>query len=42
MALNEIETNTPKQETKDERQTNDSYRIRQVTIKVMEHIHIHS
>ena len=30
-----------KQETKDEPQTNDSYKIRQIIIKMMEYTHIH-
>ena len=41
MALSEIKTNTPKWETKDEHQTNGSYRIRQIIIKIMEYTHIH-
>ena len=36
MALHEIKTNTPKWETKDELQTNGSYKIRQIIIKIME------
>ena len=40
MALCEIKTNIPKQETKDEPQTNGSYKIRQKTIKLMEYTHI--
>ena len=40
MALSEIKTNTPKQGTKDEPQTDDSYKIRQIIIKIMEYIHI--
>ena len=39
MALNEIKTNTPKQETKDELQTNDCYKIRPIIIKIMEYTH---
>ena len=42
MALSEFETNTPKWESDDEPQTNDSYRIRQIIIKIMKYIHIHS
>jgi len=44
MALSEIKTNIQKWETKDEPQTNDSYKIRQRIIKIMEytHINIHS
>ena len=41
MALSEIKTNTQKQETKDESQTNGSYNIRQIIIKIMEYTHIH-
>ena len=41
MALSEIKTNIQKQETKDEPQTNDSYKIRQIIIKMMEYTHIH-
>ena len=37
MALSEVKTNTPKQETKDELQTNGSYIIRQIIIKIMEY-----
>ena len=40
MALSEIKTNTQKQESKDEPQTNGSYEIRQIVIKIM-HMHIH-
>ena len=40
MALSEIKTNIQKQETKDEPQTNDSYKIRQIIIKMMEYTHI--
>ena len=40
MALSEIKTNTRKQETKDEPQTNGSYKIRQLIIKIMEYTHI--
>ena len=36
-----IKTNIPKRETKDEPQTNGSYKIRQIIIKIMEYIHIH-
>ena len=35
MALSEIKTNTSKQETKVEPQTNGSYKIRQIIIKIM-------
>ena len=41
MALSEIKTNIPKQETKDEPQTSGSYKIRQIIIKIMEYTHIH-
>ena len=37
MALSEIKTNTQKQETKDEPQTNGSYKIRQIIIKMMQY-----
>ena len=40
MALSEIKTNTQKQETKDELQTNSSYKIKQIVIKIMEYIPI--
>ena len=42
MALSEIKTNTPKQETKDETQINGSYKIRQIIIKIMEYTHTHT
>ena len=41
MALSEIKTNIQKWKTKDEPQTNGSYKIRQITIKIMEYIHKH-
>jgi len=41
MALSEIKANTQKRETKDESQTNGSYKIRQIIVKIMEYIHIH-
>ena len=41
MALIEIKTNTPKQETKDEPQTNGSYKIGKIIIKIMEYTYIH-
>ena len=41
MALGEIKTNIHKQETKDEPQTNGSYKIRQIIIKRTEYTHIH-
>ena len=37
----EIKTNTSKRETKDEPQTNGSYKIREIIIKIMEHAHTH-
>ena len=39
MALIETKTNIDKQETKDEPQTNGSYKIRQIIIKIMAYIH---
>ena len=42
MALSETKTNIQKQETKDEPQTNGSYQIRQIIIKIMEYTHTHS
>ena len=41
MALSEIKTNIQKWETKDEPQTNVSYKIRQIIIKIMEYTHTH-
>ena len=41
MALSEIKTNIQKWKTKDEPQTNGSYKIRQITIKIMEYTHTH-
>ena len=41
MALSEIKTNIQKWETKDEPQTNGSYKIMKVIIKIMEYTHIH-
>jgi len=41
MALSEIKTNIQKWETKDEPQTNGSYKIREIIIKIMEDTHIH-
>ena len=41
MALSEIKTNIKKQENKDEFQTNDSYKIRQIIIEIMGYTHIH-
>ena len=40
MALSEIKTNIQKQETKDEPETNGSYKIKQIIIKIMEYTHI--
>ena len=40
MVLNEIKTNIQKWETKDEPQTNGSYRIRQIISKIMEYTHV--
>ena len=37
MALSESKTNIQKRETKDESQTNGSYKIRRVIIKIMEY-----
>ena len=37
MALRESKTNIPKWETKDEPQMNDSYKIRQIIVKIMEY-----
>ena len=41
MALHEIKINAPKEETKDEPQTNGSYKIKHRIIKIMEYTHIH-
>ena len=41
MALSEIRTNIYKWETKHEPQTNGSYKIRQIIIKIMEYTHVH-
>ena len=41
MALSEIKTNIQKQETKNEPETDGSYKIRQIVIKMMEYAHIH-
>ena len=41
MALSEIKISIPNHETKDESQTNGSYKIRQITTKIMEYKHIH-
>ena len=42
MASSEIKTNIQKQETKDEPQTNCSYKIRQIIMKIMEYTHTHT
>ena len=42
MALSEIKTSIPKRETKDDLQTNSSYKIRQIIIKIMEYTHAHT
>ena len=39
--IKEIKTNIQKQEAKDEPQTNDSYKIRQIITTIMEYTHIH-
>ena len=41
IALRESKANIPKWETKDEPQTNCSYKIRQIIIKILEYTHIH-
>ena len=41
MALKDSKANIQKQETKDEPQTNGSYKSRKIIIKIMENIHIH-
>ena len=41
MALSEIKTNIKRQETKDEPQTNGSYKIRQRIIKITKYIPMH-
>ena len=41
MALSEIKINTQTGETKDEPQTNGSFKIRQIIIKLMEYTHTH-
>ena len=42
MALSEIKTNIQKCEAKDEPQTNDSHKIRQIMSKIMESTHTHT
>ena len=39
--IKEIKTNIQKREAKDEPQTNDSYKIRQIIIKIMKYAHKH-
>ena len=41
MALSELKINIQKQETKDEPQTNASYKIRQIIIKIMDYTQAH-
>ena len=41
MALGDIKRNIQERETKDETQTNGSYKIRQMIFKLMEYTHIH-
>ena len=41
VALSEIKTNIQKRETKVETQTNGSYKIKQIIIKIVEYTHIH-
>ena len=41
MALSKIKPNTQKLEIKDEPQTNGSYKIRQIIIKILEYTHTH-
>ena len=41
MALSEIKTQTPNQETKDEPHTKGRYKIRQILIKIMEYTCTH-
>ena len=41
IALSEIKTNIQKRETKDEPQTNGTYQIKQIILKIMEYTHIH-
>ena len=42
MALSEVKTNIQKWETKDEPQTDGSYKMRQIIIKIMEYTHTHT
>ena len=42
MALSEIKANIQKHETEDQPQTNGSYKIRQIIIKIMENTRIHT
>ena len=39
--LSDIEIDTQKQKTEDEPQTNGSYKVRQIILKIMEYTHIH-
>ena len=41
MALSEIKANIQKREAKDEPQTNGSYKVREIIIKIMEYTHTH-
>ena len=41
MTLSEIKTNIQKQETKDEPQTNGSYKFRQIINKIMDYTQAH-
>ena len=41
MVLSDIKTNIQDQETKDEPQTNGSYKFKEIIIKIMEHAHTH-
>ena len=41
MVLSKIKTNIQKRETKDQPQTNGSYKIRQTIIKIMKYTYIH-
>ena len=42
MALREIKTNIQRRETKDESQTNGSYKIKEIIIKIMEYTHTYT
>ena len=41
IALSQIKTNIQMLETKDESQTNGSYKIKKIIVKIMEYTHIH-